>query len=187
MISETHELLFRLAALEDVPQLNALIPLSVHQLQAGHYSDEQRTGALGVVFGVDTQLIRDGTYFVAEVKGQIVGSGGWSRRKTAFGSDQGKTGADLALDPAVDAARIRAFFVHPDWARRGIGTKILTLSESAAIAAGFSRIEIVATLTGEKLYEKYGYTPTERWNVPLVNGAELPVVKMAKSVSSKIG
>jgi predicted N-acetyltransferase YhbS len=163
-----------------VPAIEALIPLSVRSLQAEHYSREQMEGALGTVFGVDTQLIRDGTYFVAEAGGEIVGCGGWSRRKTLFGSDRAKAGEDPQLDPKHDAARIRAFFVHPEWARRGIGSEIMRRSEAAAIAARFHRIEIVATLTGEALYAKFGYAVVERYDVPLANGYRLPVVRMAK-------
>jgi GNAT superfamily N-acetyltransferase len=138
-------------------------------------------GALGSVFGVDTQLIRDGTYFVAEAESVVVGCGGWSRRKTLFGSDSAKHGEDLLLDPRRDAARIRAFFVHPSWARRGIGSEIMRRSEAAALGAGFRRIEIVATLTGEALYQRFGYTAVERYEVPLANGCRLPVVRMTKT------
>jgi len=115
----------RKARPEDVPVLQVLIPESVRALQAEHYSAEQMEGALGTVFGVDTQLISDGTYFIAEAEGNIVGCGGWSRRKTLFGSDHVAGKDDAWLDPGVDAARIRAFFIHPGWARRGISSQIL--------------------------------------------------------------
>ncbi|MBC8094237.1 MAG: GNAT family N-acetyltransferase, partial [Akkermansiaceae bacterium] len=130
----------RLAQLNDCPQLDALIPLSVRCLQARDYTPSQIEGAIGTVFGVDTQLIRDGTYFVAESDGAIVGCGGWSRRKALFGSDHGKSEEDTMLDPSFEPARIRAFFVHPDFARRGIGQALLEASEQAALAAGFNRI-----------------------------------------------
>lgn len=171
----------RLCTLQDVPELEVLIPLSVRTLQARHYSAEQMEGAIGPVFGVDTQLIRDGTYYVAEDGGRVVGCGGWSRRKTLFGGDRGKVGTDVELDPKLDAARIRAFFVHPNWSRRGIGSEILRRSEAAAISAGFRRMDMVATLTGELLYERFGYRVVERYEVPLVNGCSLPVVRMTKS------
>lgn len=176
------EINVRLCTLADVPAIEALIPLSVRTLQSRDYSQEQMDGALGTVFGVDTQLIRDGTYFVAEVASEIVGCGGWSRRKTLFGSDRGKTGEDLELDPRTEAARVRAFFVHPSWARKGISSEIMRRSETAALAAGFRRIEIVATLAGEALYLKFEYRVIERYEVPLPNGHRLPVVRMAKGV-----
>ena len=172
----------RLCSMVDVPQVEALIPLSVRSLQAGDYSEAQMTAALGTVFGVDTQLIRDGTFYVAESEGRIVGCGGWSRRKALFGSDQGKKEEDVELNPESDPARIRAFFVHPDWARHGIGTEIMKLSEEAAVSAGFKRIDIIATLTGERLYARFGYDVVERYEVGLSNGCSLPVVRMTKLV-----
>ncbi|MBC8096561.1 MAG: GNAT family N-acetyltransferase, partial [Akkermansiaceae bacterium] len=147
------------------------------------YTPSQIEGAIGTVFGVDTQLIRDGTYFVAESGGAIVGCGGWSRRKALFGSDRGKSEEDSLLDPSFEPARIRAFFVHPDFARRGIGQALLEASEQAALAAGFNRIDIVATLTGEPLYRKFGYSVVERYELQLVNQEKLPVVRLAKSLA----
>jgi len=172
---------YRLAVAEDIPPLAELIPLSVRALQAAYYTAEQMEGALGTVFAVDSQLIRDGTYFVAEAEGQIVGCGGWSRRRTLFGGDQMKTAEDPALDPAVDAARIRAFFVRPGWERKGIGSEIMSRCEAAARQAGFARIEIVATLIGELLYRKFGYEVVDRYDVGLKNGHALPVVRMRKA------
>lgn len=169
---------FRLATPADVPALRELIPLSARRLQLGYYTAAQIEGALGPVFGVDTQLIRDGTYFVAEAGHQLVGGGGWSRRRTRFGSDEGRTGEDPLRDPATEPAMIRAFFVHPEWARRGIGRRLLALSEQAARAAGFTRLEIAATLPGVPLYEASGYTVVERTEVPLPNGERLPIARM---------
>jgi len=171
----------RQAVLEDAQALQVLIVESVRRLQAAHYSPEQMEGALGTVFGVDTQLIRDGTYFIAEVDSTVIGCGGWSRRKTLFGSDHVPRKDDAWLDPQQDAARIRAFFIHPDWARRGIGSQILEACEAAATAQGFSRFELVATLPGEPMYHARGFVATERFNVPLPNGAQLPVVRMTKA------
>ncbi len=129
----------RLATEADVPELEALIELSVQELQAAHYSAEQRRAALGPVFGVDRQLIRDGTYFVAEDAGRIVGCGGWSKRLTLYGGDRGRLAAEAVLDPARGAARVRAFFVHPRWARRGIGRSLPdAVIEQEIIAAGFA-------------------------------------------------
>jgi GNAT superfamily N-acetyltransferase len=136
--------------------------------------------ALGPVFGVDRQLIQDGTYFVVEDGGAIIGGGGWSRRRSLFGSDSHRSEPDPELDPACDPARIRAFFVHPAWARRGVGRSILISCEQAITAAGFRVIDLVATLTGEPLYAAFGWEPVERYEVPLTGGLTLPVVRMTK-------
>jgi len=170
----------RLAQVGDVPSLAVLIPVSVHALQAPHYSAAQRTAALGPVFGVDRQLIHDQTYFVVEAAGQIVGGGGWSRRRSGYGGDGGRATEDPLLDPARDPARIRAFFVHPAWARRGIGRSIMAASESAIVEAGFRAAEIIATLAGEPLYAAFGYTVIERPQIPLPAGLSLAVVRMSK-------
>ncbi len=167
----------------DIPALTALIAASVRGLQAGEYTHEQREGALKSVYGVDTQLIADGTYFAAEIDGALAGCGGWSRRKTLFGGDIYESREDSLLDPAVDAAKIRAFFIHPGSARRGIGAAILRACESAAIAQGFRRLEIGATLTGVPFYQAHGYSEVERVSVPLANGESLAIVRMAKAVT----
>lgn len=174
----------RLARMDDVPVLEELIPLSVRALQAAHYSPAQMEAALGPVFGVDRQLIADGTYFVAEHDGQIIGCGGWSRRKAVFGGDRARLGADALIDPAREPARIRAFFIHPDWARRGIGKAILAACESAVIAAKFPSVELVATLPGEPLYAAFAYEVVERYEVLLAGGVTLPVVKMRKQLQT---
>ena len=175
----------RLATEADNPALHALIEASVRGLQRNDYTPEQIDGALGTLLGLDTQLVADGTYFIAEARAAcariLVGCGGWSHRKTLFGSDHAPVREPNFLDPAVDAAKIRAFFIHPDWARRGLGSKILDACESAARAAGFSRFEMGATLTGVPLYLARGYHVIERIEVPLHNGAALPIVRMAKS------
>jgi len=178
----------RKAVATDVPRLRELIDSSVRGLQAEDYSPAQIEGALKSVYGVDTQLIADGTYFVAEIaapltpSAQIVGCGGWSRRKTLFGGDQFAGREDSLLDPAQDAAKIRAFFVHPEWARRGVGSLILDACESAALAAGFTRLEMGATLSGLAFYRARGYAEIENQLVPLSNGETLPIVKMAREV-----
>jgi GNAT superfamily N-acetyltransferase len=170
----------RHATLEDIPALRELIDLSVRSLQAGDYSPAQIEGALGTVFGVDTQLIADETYFVVDAPRGIAGCGGWSKRKTLFGSDHGAGREDSLLDPQHENARIRAFFVHPDWARRGIGSMILQACEDAAMEAGFRGFELGATLTGERLYAVRGYQEIERIEVPLSNGSVMPVIRMVK-------
>ncbi|HEY5754046.1 MAG TPA: GNAT family N-acetyltransferase [Chthoniobacterales bacterium] len=171
----------RLATEADISAIAELISLSVRTLQAGFYTTEQIEGALGGVFGVDGQLIVDGTYFIAESHGRIAGCGGWSKRQTLFGSDRDRIGDNPVLDPEKDAARIRAFFTHPDWARRGIATAILCECESAIRAAGFSRAEMGATLAGIPLYEARGYTRIEEIGVRLAGGRSLPIVRMGKS------
>jgi len=179
----------RLATIEDVPAITELIGESVRALGAGYYSPKQIASALSHVFGVDTQLILDETYFVAEVENQIVGSGGWSKRKTLFGGDQLKFGGgqskqgqiDSLLDSATEAARIRAFYVHPHWSRRGVGSRILTVCENAARAAGVSRIELVATLPGEPLYSSRGYEKAEAIQIDTADGESLPAFRMTKT------
>jgi GNAT superfamily N-acetyltransferase len=182
----------RPAVREDVAALRPLIEASVRGLQAQDYTPAQLESALRTVYGVDTQLIDDGTYFVAEAeqsegsstgpKWLVVGCGGWSRRKTLYGGDQFAGRQDSLLDPEKEAAKIRAFFVHPAWTRLGIGTMILSACESAAEASGFARLEMGATLTGVPFYRARGYDAVEELSVPLGDGDSLPIVRMAKQV-----
>ncbi|SRR6266700_1120914 len=183
----------RKAVSADIPGLRALIDASVRKLQAHDYTPAQIEGALRTIFGVDSQLIADGTYLVAETNAGeeekhgpsgmvIAGCGGWSKRKTLYGADQWTGREDSLLDPHQDAAKIRAFFIHPDWARRGVGSMILDACERAAAAAGFSRCEMGATLTGEKLFRARGYVPVRSLEVPLGNGESLPIVHMEKFI-----
>lgn len=173
----------RLAREEDIPALEVLIPVSVRELQAPYYSPAQMAAALGPVFAVDRQLIRDGTYFVAERDGAIVGCGGWSQRRSLYGGDNGRATEDDLLDPQRNAARVRAFFVQPSWARRGIGRSIMVTSEQAIVAAGFRKVDIVATLAGEPLYAAFGYAVVERYAIRMAGGLGLPVVRMTKDMS----
>jgi len=176
----------RTALLADLPALRALIDASVRRLQAQDYTPAQIEGALTTVFGVDTQLIADGTYLVVECCPEsqappvIIACGGWSKRKTLYGADQWTDRHDDLLDPRLDAAKIRAFFIHPDWARRGIGTFLLDACENAAKSSGFSRFEMGATLTGAKLFRARGYLPIRNLEVPLLNGQSLPIIQMEK-------
>jgi N-acetylglutamate synthase-like GNAT family acetyltransferase len=176
----------RQAASADVPVLQELIRASVLGLQAGDYSSQQLELALERVFGVDTQLIEDGTYFVAEVQVEgepvIAGCGGWSKRKTLYGSDHCAGREDALLDPGHEAAKIRAFFVHPAWARRGIGSRILEVCEAAAAGAGFRRLEMGATLTGVPLYLARGYVEGEHRQVQLAADLSLRIVHMEKQL-----
>ncbi|HKE40633.1 MAG TPA: GNAT family N-acetyltransferase [Casimicrobiaceae bacterium] len=175
----------RLARESDAPALEELIALSARVLQAPHYSPALIAAALGGTYGVDRQLIRDGTYFVAEDGGVLVGCGGWSKRRSLYGSDGGRTGDDPLLDPARDAARIRAFFVHPSWARRGIGRSIMTACEQAIRQSRFGTVDIVATLAGEPLYASFGYSVVERFDIAMSGGLKLPAVRMNKKISGE--
>jgi len=170
----------RPATRADIPQLSQVIERSARELQREDYTDRQIESAIETIFGVDTTLIDDGTYLVVEIESEIVACGGWSKRKTLFGGDRWTQREDDLLDPAVDAAKIRAFFVHPAWARRGLGTLLLESCENAARAAGFRRFEMGATLTGVHLYERRGYKEVERIGVLLASGETLPVVRMVK-------
>jgi GNAT superfamily N-acetyltransferase len=176
----------RLATSADIPALRDLIDVSVRVLQRADYSAEQLEAALGTAYGVDTQLIADGTYYVVEAVGAgesiIAACGGWSMRKTLYGSDHGPYRDSGLLDPARDAAKIRAFFVHPAWVRRGIATLLLRTCEEAAHARGFRRFEMGATLTGIPMYAARGYAIGEKIEVPLPNGLSLTVVRMAKTL-----
>jgi len=183
----------------DVPVLEALIDRSVRILQSKDYTPSQLESALDTVYGVDSQLIADGTYFAVErdsaldlgtrskAPGQsmLVGCGGWSKRKTLYGGDQWTGREDSLLDPQKDAAKIRAFFVDPDWVRHGIGTLILKACEAAAIEEGFRRLEMGSTLTGVAFYRALGYLEREKLAVPLKNGESLPIVRMEKRVADR--
>jgi GNAT superfamily N-acetyltransferase len=169
----------------DIPALHALIEASVRGLQTNDYTPAQIEGALGTVLGLDTQLIRDQTYFVVEAEDGsratvFAGCGGWSKRKTLFGSDGASVREPDLLDPKIDAAKVRAIFVHPNFARRGLGSLILAHVEAAAQIAGFHHFEMGSTLTGVPLYRLKGYVEIERIAVPLRNGESLPVIRMIK-------
>jgi GNAT superfamily N-acetyltransferase len=179
------EFLLRRATEADVPSIMALISSSVRELQAKDYSATQIQASLETVFTVDSRLIGDGTYYVAfSEDGELAGCGGWSRRKTLYGGDRQVEHAEPELlDPAVDAAKIRAIFVHPRYARRGLGTMILEAAETAAAAEGFRRLEMGSTLTGIALYSLKGYVETDRLAVPVGRGESIEVVKMVKSLN----
>jgi GNAT superfamily N-acetyltransferase len=200
------DFLLRKALPQDIPELRELIEASVRGLQAADYTPAQLEGALHSVYGVDTQLIADGTYFAAvhvdepaddpaapsplvtnhsSLITAPVACGGWSKRKTLYGGDQYAHREDGLLDPARDAAKIRAFFVHPQWARCGIGTVILEACDNAARAAGFTRLEMGSTLSGVAFYRAKGYAALENLQVPLSNGEMLPIVRMAKEIKPK--
>lgn len=171
-----------MATPEDVAEIRGLIDASVRGLQAEDYSTSQIEGALATVFTVDSRLIADRTYFVAFAEGgELAGCGGWSFRKTLYGGDhQMEAIVPERLDPAVDAAKIRAIFVHPKFARMGLGSLILEAAENAAVAEGFKRCEMGSTLTGVALYTLKGYREMSRAMVPVGGGEEIEVVRMVK-------
>jgi GNAT superfamily N-acetyltransferase len=165
----------------DVPALQELIAESVRALSVPYYSEREIDSALMHVFGVDRQLIHDETYFVAEIEGRIVGCGGWSKRRTLFGGDQAESvRVNELVNPESDAARVRAFYVHPKWSRRGIGRQILQACEAAARESGFTSLELIATLPGEPLYSEHGYERIAPFEIPLPDGNSLAAFHMKK-------
>jgi GNAT superfamily N-acetyltransferase len=173
----------RPARLADLPAIEALITRSAQELSAGYYTSAQVAALLRHVFGADTQLVRDGTYFVCETEdGSLAAAGGWSRRATLYGADRMKGADDPLLDPATEAARIRAFFVDPAWARQGLGRRLFAECLGAARAAGFRTLALVATLPGEPLYRALGFELTERFALRLPEGDEVPVARMTRLV-----
>lgn len=174
--------MIRPATFQDIPELKKLLDLSVRGLSKEHYTPNQIESALKYIFGVDTQLITDGTYYVVEIDRAIAGCGGWSKRNTLYGGDQHKELEDPLLDPENDAARIRAFFVHPDYARKGIGRQIMELCEREAKKNGFSSMELGATLPGIPLYRVMGFSETDSLAELLPDGEKLELVRMRKSI-----
>src|SRR5688500_1229670 len=171
-------MIIRVATHQDIPQLGRLISDSARRLSVGYYSTEQIEACIKEIFGVDTQLITDGSYYVVEVDGEIVAAGGWSARKTLYGGDQMKSGPDLLLNPQTDAARIRAFFVHPEWSRRGLARRIYNHCSEAAWSAGFRNFELMATQPGEPLYSALGFISGDRVVVRLGGAVEVLFVRM---------
>ena len=178
----------RLALPADLDALREVMALAIAELQKGFLTEAQ-IAASNAVMGLDTQLIADGTYFIIETAGaaggiEIAGCGGWSRRATLFGGDHSTALRDPALlDPAVDAARIRAMYTHPGHVRKGVGRMIMALCEAAARDAGFARAEMMATLSGEPLYRACGYTPIEHVDTPGANGVAVPMIRMGKDLA----
>ncbi len=178
----------RLATMADVPALNTLIAASARGLSVGFYTPAQIEALVEHVFGVDTQLIADCTYYVIDAPGGApAAAGGWSARRTLYGGDQMKGRADPRLDPASDPARIRAFFVHPDWARRGLGRRLYEACAAAAGAAGFRALELMATLPGEPLYRALGFEAAERVETALPGGVVVPLTRMVRRVAGSRG
>ena len=173
----------RLATIDDVAAISKLIDASVRGLGAGYYDDVQIEASLRHLFGVDTQLIRDGTYYVIEREGEIVAAGGWSARRTLFGGDQYKSATDTPLDPATEPARIRAFYVHPGYARQGLGSQLFRCCASAAHSAGFRRLELVSTLPGQPLYRALGFTALEPVEVTLPGEVAMNCHRMSRPLT----
>jgi len=176
--------IIRKASISDQTEIERLIAESVRGLSGEYYSERQIELSIKTVFGVDTELIRDETYFVAEVDETIVGCGGWSKRKTLYGASRYENSRDSnELDPQIDAAKIRAFFIHPGYARKGIGKAILETCEAEAKSFGFRSAEMMATLPGVKLYAVCGYAEGERVGVSIGDGIEIECVKMSRILS----
>ena len=172
----------RLAVEADLPALQAIMGLAIGELQRG-FLDAAQIVASRAVMGLDTQLVADRTYFMIQSDGVLAGCGGWSRRATLYGGDHSTALRDEALlDPAKDAARVRAMYTHPNFARRGVGRLILSLCEAAAAAEGYSRVELMATLSGEPLYRACGYTDIERTAAAPINGVVVPLIRMGKTL-----
>ena len=170
----------RIATRADLPALTALMDAAIGELQKGFLSEAQITASRAIM-GLDSQLIDDATYFMVEEGSALAGCGGWSRRNTLYGGDH-TAGRDAALlDPAVDAARVRAMYTNPAFARRGVGRLILSLCEAAAAAEGFRRVELAGTMSGEPLYRSCGYQPIERFEDER-GGAPVPLVRMGKAI-----
>lgn len=176
----------RLATPDDLPALRTVMAAAIDRLQAGFLAPAQVVASRAVM-GLDSQLVADGSYFVVEDAGAIAGCGGWSRRATLYGGDHSTALREpRLLDPATDAARVRAMYTHPDFTRRGVGRRILALCEQAAAAAGFARTELMATLAGEPLYRASGYVEIERIESAPVDGVTVPLVRMGKLLGERV-
>ncbi len=174
----------RLATEDDLPALKVLMALAIGDLQRG-FLDRAQIEASHAVMGLDTQLVADRTYFLIQDGGVLAGCGGWSRRATLYGGDHSTALRDAALlDPGTDAARVRAMYTHPAFARRGVGRLVLALCEAAAAAEGFARVQLMATLSGEPLYRACGYQEIERTAAAPVGGVVVPLVLMGKSLGA---
>ena len=175
-------MIIRQATLSDREAIKELIAASARYLSREHYNDKQIDAAIATVFGVDTDLIEDGTYFVAESDAMLVGCGGWSRRKTLFGGDQYASRDAGYLDPESEPAKIRAFFIHPEHARKGIARAILSRCESEARAQGFHALELMATLPGVEFYKSCGFSAEGTFDLDLTRNVKLELVPMRKEL-----
>lgn len=171
----------RLAGLDDIPALQAVMAAAIGELQRGFLTPQQIESSR-MIMGLDSQLVADGTYFIVEADGEIAGCGGWSRRATLYGGDHTPGREPALLDPTTDAARVRAMYTHPGFARRGVGRLILELCEAAAKAEGFKRLELMGTMSGKPLYESYGFEPIEDI-IDDRGGAPVPLTRMGKAIA----
>lgn len=176
----------RAATFADKPVMEALIERSGIGLADGFYTPQQAAAITAEVFGVDSALVADGSYFVIEDDGVIVACGGWSRLATDYGGDGAKAGNDRPLDPATEAARIRAFFVEPAMARRGLGRMLLEHCTAQALAAGFTSLELVSTMPGEPLYRACGFAAVEPIVLSLSGGVRVPLTRMRKPIGPNV-
>ena len=172
----------RLARREDIAQLKVLMTSAIRELQKSFLSPDQVEASFDVM-GLDTQLIDDGTYFIVEENSTIAGCGGWSRRATLFGGDHSAGRSAALLDPARDAARVRAMYTNPSFARRGVGRLILQLCESAAASEGFARVELAGTMAGVPLYRACGYRDLEAFEAEARDGIRIPLMRMGKQLA----
>lgn len=172
----------RLAGIDDFDALNALMTRAIEQLQDDFLTPAQ-VRASHKVMGLDSQLVKDGTYFMIDEGGVLAGCGGWSWRATLYGGDDSVVAREPSpLDPARDAAKVRAMYTNPDFARRGIGRMILNLCEDAARVAGFGRVELMATMAGQPLYAACGYLPVEAIESAPIDGVTVPLLRMEKKL-----
>ncbi len=172
----------RLASLDDVPAIDALMKASIRDIFPAYYDERQTASSEAHIGSVDRMLVEDGTYFVLEAAGEIVACGGWSRRDKLFTGSAEQEGRARSLDPATEPARVRAMFVRADWTRRGLGTRILDACRDAARREGFSRLALMATLPGYLLYERYGFRPLEHVEIELPDGVRVECVSMEMPV-----
>ena len=171
----------RLATETDIPALRELMSLSIDRLQSDVLTPEQ-VRASHAIMGIDTQLIHDRTYFIVERDGELAGCGGWSKRETLYGGDHSAGRNARMLDPRTEPARVRAMYTSPDHVRLGVGRLVLKLCEEAAAEAGFSRVEMMATLAGERLYSACGYEPIEYVSDGPIDGVTVPLIHMGKTL-----
>ena len=174
---------FRKAEITDINNLEKLIEMSAKSINSTYYSEKEIDTALGNAWTVDHQLIADNTYWIVEnMDGTVIGCGGWSKRKLLFGKSTEPNILENELIPGIDSARIRAFFVHPNYTRMGIGKKLIEKCENEASSMGFDSMELVATLSGEKLYSSKGYNHIKAFEVDLGDGITNKVVSMNKQL-----